>query len=120
MSRRRVAVQAHRAFFLNDDSKPGDYFFVKITNIGRRRVGVSHVWLDAEGAPNVHVLSHPLPAYLEPAETTEVWLSVAAAPPNLRIGDGALKRFRALLTSGKVLKSKPNRGVPAMGYVAVP
>jgi hypothetical protein len=103
---------------MNDDNLPGEYFFVKITNMGRRRVGVSHVWLDAGNGVAIPLLTRPLPAYLEPDDTVEVWLSVAEAPPEFRIGDSGLARFRVKLTAGKVFHSKQNHSVPSMGYVA--
>ena len=57
----------------------------------------------------------PLTARLRLDDQYETWIPVDEVPePDL----GAEWRFRAKLTSGKILKSRPNRKVPPPGYVA--
>ena len=57
----------------------------------------------------------PLTARLRLDDQYETWIPVDEVPqPDL----GAEWRFRAKLTSGKILKSRPNKKVPPSGYVA--
>lgn len=116
MKRRRISVLAHKAQFLTG-GPPGDHIFVKITNTGRRRVGVSHVWVDGPSG-QIPFLVVPLPAYLEPEQQIEVWINIAALPVRLRTGGKVLRLIRVKLTAGRVFKSKPNTTVPSSGFVA--
>jgi len=58
----------------------------------------------------------PLPARLRPDETFETWVPVEAVPDVPRVE--WLGRVR--LSNGKIVKSRLNKDVPPVGYVAGP
>lgn len=111
-ARRRVRVLVHRAVFL---PRSPEHFFIKITNLSSGRdVEVTHIWFAT--AQDVHVLNEarPLPARLRPDETLETWKPVAQVPS--RVGVERLVRVR--LSTGAVVKSRLNKSIPPVGYVA--
>jgi hypothetical protein len=139
LRRRRVQVLVHQAIFLsvNNTSPPAsgsatlgedgapersglagqpqpDHVFVKITNQSRADVEVTHIWFAT--TPEIHVLSsrRPLPARLRPDETYETWTAVSELPQR----DGIESLARVRLSSGRTVKSRPNKNVPPFGYVA--
>jgi hypothetical protein len=89
---------------------------MKVVNLSKHRdVEITHIWYETK--PPLHNLNsdRPLTARLRPDETFEAWVPVADMPephtPNvLRLG-------RVQLSSGKVIKSRPNKNVPPIGYV---
>jgi hypothetical protein len=110
--RRRVRALIHRAIFLPTST---EHFFLKVTNLSEtREVEITHIWFATE--PPVHVLNsaRPLPTRLRLDETFETWVPVAEVPhvPNVEF----LGRIQ--LSNGKVVKSRLNRNVPPVGYVA--
>jgi hypothetical protein len=112
--RRRVRVLAHRARF--QPAGP-ECYFMKVVNLSKdRSIEITHVWYETK--PPLHNLNsdRPLPARLRPDETFETWVPVAAllepdAPNVSWLG-------RVQLSNGKVIKSRPNKKVPPIGYVA--
>lgn len=117
-TRRRVRVLVHRAFF-QGGSDP--FFFVKVTNVSpTREVEITHVWFEADPRVDVLLAERPLPARLRLDETWEGWTPAAQLAQALdveRLGR-VLVTSRSRRTSGKVVKSRPNRDVPPVGFVA--
>ncbi len=111
---RRVRVLVHRAYVT--DGPPGEQFFMKATNLSRsREVTITYTWVEGSDA-EIDFLNEnrPLPARLRVDEPYETWLPVASIDKP----DGAEWRFRVQLSSGKVIKSRPNAKVRPFGYIA--
>jgi hypothetical protein len=111
---RRLRLTVHRAYFAGSAE---EHFFVTATNLSRARdLEVTHVWLESEQPIPVLQHARPLPKRLRPDESWSTWLPIAAVPST------ALARapylFRARLSSGKVVQSRPSRGVPPVGQLA--
>jgi hypothetical protein len=112
-NRRRVRVLVHLGFFMGQ--APPYFYFVKVTNLSQSRdIEITHVWFATD--PPVHLLlpERPLPARLRPDETWEGWVDAAAvgqASDIERVG-------RVRLASGKTVKSRRNKDVPPIGYIA--
>jgi hypothetical protein len=110
--RRRVRVLVHRAVFLPDSR---EQYFMKVTNLSpSREVEITHAWFATQ--PPAHILNpdRPLPARLKLDQTFETWIAVSdvpAAANTERLG-------RVQLSTGKVMKSRPNKQVPPVGMVA--
>jgi hypothetical protein len=105
----------HRAFF----QVPGapECFFIKVTNLSSsREIEVTHIWFATE--PRVDVLNQArrLPARLRLDETFETWIPVSAIPAVRHVESKA----RVRLSTGKVIKSKLDKRIPPLGYVAGP
>jgi hypothetical protein len=91
-----------------------------VTNLSRDRgVEVTHVWFDTE--PPVHVLlaERPLPVRLRSDESWETWVEAGKLwdRPSVASPSHPETLARVRLSSGKVVKSRPNRHVPSMGFV---
>ncbi len=121
--RRRVQVLVHEATFIAPGSSAGSvarsepHYFVKVTNLSEaREIQITHVWVD--GKPQVHLMipERPLPARLPPDETWEGWVRVTdvAHIPDVEWA------FRVRLPNGKVVRSRPNKDVPPVGFVGGP
>jgi hypothetical protein len=111
--RRRVRVTMHRAAF---DASPREACFITVTNLSRSRdVEVTHVWMVDEPQGRVHKADRPLPRRLKPDESWETWVFL----DELRIpsGEHLLHSGRVRLSTGTVLKSRPDHSVPAAGSV---
>lgn len=105
----------HRAFFQMPGA-PG-CFFIKVTNLSSsREIEVAHIWFATE--PRVDVLNQerPLPARLRLDETFETWIPVSAVPAVRHVGSNV----RVRLSNDKVIKSKLDKHIPPLGYVAGP
>jgi hypothetical protein len=121
--RRQVAVLVHEALFLSRDPATGSvigsepHYFVKVTNLSETRdIEITHVWV--EGKPQVPLMNpaRPLPARLRQDETWEGWVPVAQV-----VHVSSVERaFRVRLSNTKVVRSRPNKDVPPVGYVAGP
>ena len=112
-NRRRVSVLVHLGFFAGQ--APPYFYFVKVTNLSRGRdIEITHVWFAAD--PPVHLLlpERPLPARLRPDETWEGWANAAALAHASNVERGG----RVRLANGRTVKSRPNKDVPPVGYVA--
>jgi hypothetical protein len=121
--RRRASVLVHEAAFFAPDPTTGTvkwsepHYFVKVTNLSETRViEITHVWFD--GRPQVHLLipERPLPARLPPDKTWEGWVRVAdvAHIPDVE------RSARVRLSNTKVVRSRANKDVPPVGFVAGP
>jgi hypothetical protein len=108
-----LRLTVHRAFFV--PSGP-ECFFINATNLSRDcDLVVTHVWIAT--APTVHVIrrERPLPKRLAPQETWETWIRVEDVPTGHR--DAVFELGRARLSTGEVVHSRHNEGVPAYGTV---
>ena len=103
----------HRAFFQLPDAP--ECFFIKVTNLSSsREIEVTHIWFATE--PRVEVLNQErrLPARLRLDETFDTWIPLSAVPAVRHVGS----KVRVRLSSGKVIKSKLDKHIPPLGYVA--
>jgi hypothetical protein len=110
---RRVRVKVHRAILLRDQR---DCYFINVTNCSQSKdVVITHIWFDSN--PKVHVMNpdRPLPVRLKPDEPWETWVEASRLPPEER--SKAYNLGRARLSTGKVIKSKENKGVPSIGDI---
>jgi hypothetical protein len=128
--RRKVRVLVHQAVFLKSDRGAGTavvpvgtdghpvlFWFVKVANLSATRdVTITHLWV--EGVPKVvpMIPERPLPARLRPDEEWEGWVPADSVA---HVADPA-RAFRVRLPNGKVLRSRPNKDVPPVGFVAGP
>jgi hypothetical protein len=137
-SRRRVRVLVHHGFFtggigasslatppdllasppvtgIAGEAGVSGYYFVKVTNLSQGRdIEITHVWFAAN--PSVHLLmpERPLPARLRPDETWEGWVNAAA----LAHASEVERSGRVRLANGKTVRSRRNKDVPPIGYIA--
>lgn len=111
---RRVRVLVHLGAHLSTGEIA---YFVKVVNLSSARdVEVTHVWLEAQ--PDVPLLQddRPLPVRLQPDQTWETWLPIAQVPSSLL--PQVPTRIRVQLSNGSVFRSKLNKRIPDVGYVA--
>jgi len=119
-SRRRVRLTVHRAFPVTGFTPVGEpitsgqeHFYVNVTNTSKQRdIVVTHLWFAA--GPERHIFDPDLPKrlpYDAPWETAVPVKDVPASP------EDALWLARARLSTGQVVKSRPNVGVPDFGIV---
>ena|ERR687898_1169029 len=108
---RRVRLRVHLAYFAAGQVP---YFFVNAVNLSsQREIEITHVWFEVEPRVDVLLAERPLPVRLRLDESWEAWVEAAkvAHVPNPET------RARVRLSSGKVVKSRPNRNVPPIGFV---
>lgn len=114
LGRRHVRVLVHRAIFLPESP---EHYFMKVVDLSSsREIEITHIWFDTNPQVPIVNRARPLPARLRPDETFETWVPMAEVPdvPNVeRLG-------RVQLSSGKIVKSRRNKTVPPVGYVAGP
>jgi hypothetical protein len=110
--RRRVSVLVHRAFFIGREPRP--FYFIKITNLSRRDIEITHVWFATNPPVYVLLAERPLPTRLQPDETWEAWVDAE----KLEGISNVERSGRARLANGRTVKSRPNKHVPPVGYVA--
>lgn len=111
-NQRRVRFTVHRAFFGNGK----ECLFFNVTNLSKdRNIVVTHIWIEATHQISVMQKDRPLPKRLEPDETWETWIEIRQLPE--MILNNPFKTARLRLSSGRVIKSKENIGVPAQGVV---
>ena len=115
---RRVRVQVHRASFLDGGLIHGqECYFVTVTNLSlSREVEITHVWFHTPVSTHVLRSERPLPKRLKVDEAWTTWLPVDELPAELTEAD-VYKLARVRLSTGKVFKSKRNKGVPPFGAV---
>jgi hypothetical protein len=108
-----LRLTVHRAFFAPNGP---ECFFINVTNIGIDvELEVTHIWF--ETSPPVYVVQHdrPLPKRLKPQETWETWVRVGSF--DSRPGQNIYELARARLSTGIVVESVYNEGVPMYGSV---
>jgi len=110
---RKARVMVHKAYFINNTCP---YFFINVTNLSyQREIEITHVWFDCDFQVSVMQPSRPLPRRLKTDESWETWIEVDAIPKLLRNNAFTLARVR--LSSGEVITSVKNEGVPHTGTV---
>jgi hypothetical protein len=108
----KLRVRSHWAYFTTGDDHE-EYLFAKVTNRSRRRVQLTHVWVDTRRG-QIFAMNRVLPVWLEPNEMFETWVAVPHGGDRRK----PLRRTYALLSTGHKVRSRPNKRVPALGYVA--
>jgi hypothetical protein len=112
--RRRVRVRTHDAVFEGSNEL---CLMINVVNLGQRPITLTHVWLEL--TPSIHVLNpaRPLPKTLHPDEPWETWLPVSALGSQLMtVEPGQLLRSaRVRLSTGRTIKARPTRDIPAVG-----
>ena len=109
----KLRLTVHRAYFLATGT---ECFFVNATNIlSEGDLEITHVWFATN--PEVYVINPDrlLPRRLKPQETWETYVRVAAIPPTAL--DQVYTFARARLSTGEIIKSSKNIGVPNFGTV---
>lgn len=111
---RRVRVGVHRAMFANSDS---ECYFVSVTNLSlTREVEITHVWFACPVEVHIIRAERPLPKRLKADETWATWIGTENLPTGMKEAE-AFTLARVRLSTGKVFRSKQNKGVPACGSV---
>jgi hypothetical protein len=109
----KLRLTVHRAYFL---ASGAECFFLNATNIGiQEELEITHVWLETD--PPFYVLQpdRPLPKRLMPQETWETWVRVHDL--RSRADQDVFTSARARLSTGVVIRSIKNEGVPPVGTV---
>lgn len=109
----KLRFTVHRAAFLPNGP---ECFFLNATNLmANSDLEVTHIWLST--SPEVHVIhgDRPLPKRLKPQETWETWIRVDQVPGAEL--DAVFDLARARLSTGEIIHSKRNDGVPSYGTV---
>jgi hypothetical protein len=109
----KLRFTVHRAFF---SSSGLECFFLNATNVTTDSdLEVTHIWIAT--SPEVHVIrrDRPLPKRLKPQETWETWIRVDQVPANER--DRVFDLTRARLSTGEIVHSRRDEGVPSYGAV---
>ena len=91
--------------------------FINATNLCQNiDLEITHVWIESQ--PKVYALnkSRPLPKRLKPHETWETWIPFQGIPYEF-IRDGLYQLARVRLSTGEIVSSFKNEGVPEMGSV---
>jgi hypothetical protein len=112
---RRVSVRVHLAAWAHTNERA---FFVKVLNRSRTRdIEVTHAWV--ESVPILPLLTpdRPLPVRLKPDETWETWIALKDIPREMAPSE-VMRLVRVQLSNGTIVRSLPNKNVPAVGYVA--
>ena len=110
---RRVRFRTQKAFFANSAE---EQIFLTITNLSRSRdIEVTHVWIEAAQQVAALPAQRPLPQRLRPDEIWETWVPLQGVPLQLR--EQVLHLGRLRLSTGRVVKSAPDRDVPSEGSV---
>ena len=111
---RRVRLTVHRAAFATT-GEPA--YFINVTNLSRdREIEITHVWLETDPPTHALPLQRPLPKRLRPDEVWETWVEEARVPVAWR-GERAFSAGRVRLSTGRVVRSKENKGVPPFGVI---
>jgi hypothetical protein len=110
--RTEVHVRVHRALLLNP---PIECYFVNVLNASpEREVTITHVWFDVE--PELHVMTKPLPARIQPRSQWETF-----APVRDVVGDhsdeAVFRLARVRLADDSVVRSVPRENVPPAGFI---
>jgi hypothetical protein len=114
LGRRRLQVLVHAAYF---QGSPEKCYFVNVTNTSHNRdLEITHVWFQCpSGQVPALQPSRPLPKRLKPDETWETWVAARYLPS---LPEAELFRLgRVRLSTGDVVASKYNAGVPHYGTV---
>jgi hypothetical protein len=109
----KLKLTVHRAYFL---ASRVECFFINATNIAiQEELEITHIWFETD--PPFYVLQpdRPLPKRLRPQETWETWVRVHDL--GSRADQEVFASARARLSTGVVVRSIKNEGVPPVGAV---
>ena len=112
--RRRVSVLVHRAFFMDQTRPSRPFYFIKVTNLSQHDIEITHVWFATNPPVYVLLAERPLPTRLRPNATWEAWVDAAKLADTSNVE----RSGRVRLANGRTVKSRPNKHVPPVGYVA--
>jgi hypothetical protein len=111
--RTEVHVRVHRAVLLNP--RQVECYFINVWNASpEREVTITHVWLAT--APEVAVMSKPLPQRIAPRSQWETFVPVGNVPGALSDED-VFRLARVQLADDSVIRSVKRKDVPPVGYV---
>lgn len=114
-SRAKVRVLVHEAFFVGGQNKD-PFYFVKIINCSPETMfTITHIWVkDSSREVDIINQERPLPHKLEKSDIWETWF------PKDIIEDqnSVFENVRIVLSNGKVYKSKKNKDVRPVGFIA--
>jgi hypothetical protein len=109
----KLRVTVHAAVFV---ATGVPCFFLNVTNVtSGQELEVTHVWFATSPEVQVMQADCPLPKRLKPQETWETWVLIADVPGAERPEIYGMGRAR--LSTGEIVCSERNEGVPAMGMV---
>jgi hypothetical protein len=112
--KRKLRFTVHRAFHL---SSKIECFYLNVTNLSSvKEIEITHLFFINENK-QIPIIQpdRPLPKRLKPDETWETWIRVSQIPS--KIVDKPYRKARVRLSTGKVIKSRFNRGVPHFGEI---
>lgn len=110
---RFLKLTVHKARFVNSDTF---CYFVNATNLSPLRdIEVTHVWFECEQQIHLHNQYRSLPKSLKPDESWETWIELSHLPD--WVHDNPYGLARARLSTGEVISSIENVGVPKRGAV---
>lgn len=116
---RRPRVRVHIAQDLNRGTGQltGERkVFINVANLGGRPATITHTWIRPRATPRDLDPERRLPKTLQPSESWEISTPLSRFP-DPSDEDGAMRSVVVRLTSGKELRSKPNRNVPPYGWM---
>jgi hypothetical protein len=124
MSKKKVKVRMHKAFFLGVPENKEPYLFLNITNLHKQKsITITHTELkfldpDKEGI-TIAIINdqRPLPITLKPSEVWETWYKISDIARKLREEYHLLSCGHVRLSTGKYYWSKKNKKVPQAGEV---
>ena len=114
-ARTKVTVLVHKAFFIDGSGKK-PYYFVKVINSSPNApFTITHVWVK-DNSKEIDVLNpkRPLPHKLKPTDIWETWFSKDI----IQNQDDIFNNVFIVLSNGKEYKSKHNKTVRSVGFVA--
>ena len=112
---RKVRATMHKAYFTGTDPLVCAYFF-NITNLSKREIEVTHVWMDCRGkciSADPH--ERPLPKRFKPDEVWETWIEFEKLPS--WIHDNPIPHGRVRLSTGRIIKTRRKKNIPSKGSV---
>lgn len=109
-----VRVTVHLAVFEGRPDAPA--YFVNVTNLYTDRdVEITHVWFEITPRVDVVRSDRTLPVRLKPYESWETWQHLSTLPDADRHNAFTFGRVR--LSTGAIVESTANIGVPERGFV---
>ena len=113
--KRKLRFTVHRAFHL---ASRIECFYLNVTNLSSvKEIEITHLYFIDNDMNQIPIIQpdRPLPKRLKPDETWESWIRVSLVPSNLV--NKPYRKARVRLSTGKVIKSRFNRGVPHYGEI---
>ena len=112
---RMVRVTMHKACFCHTEP-PVWAYFITITNLSKQDIVVTHVGMDCRGK---YIAAEPqertLPKRIKPVDPWQTWIEFEKLPK--WIHDNPYPHGRVWLSTGRVIKTKKAKNIPAKGEV---